>query len=197
MIGKQASGATWNQFPQVLGEPGVLWLSLQEWGPLTAPLFAAVPGCETCCLRPWGSGYLSSHCHHSCPHCLSAQCPFTTHFFLGHAASFTALTICDWPTLPSAHHLPLCALSSSLQAFAVAFKLPTPLYSLVQLSSFLVSVMSLLLANASRWTPFRLQKEHWKHRSVHQRAPQGEPQNQPPNPWHPSALCTFRQHAGI
>lgn len=87
---------------------------------------------------------------------------------------------------------PLCALSNSLQAFAVGFKLLTPLYNLVQLSlSFLVSVMSLLLANASRWTPFRLQKEHWKHRSVQQRAPQGEPQNQLPNPWHPSALCTF------
>lgn len=110
-MGKQASGATWNQFPQVLGEPRVLWLSLQEWGPLTAPLFAAVPGCETCCLRPWGSGYLSSHCHHSCPHYLSAQCPFSTHFFLGHAVSFTALTICDWPTLPSTHHLPpVCSL---------------------------------------------------------------------------------------
>lgn len=192
-MGKWASGATWHQFPQGLGEPGVLcWSEALSLPPCLQQYLS---------VRPVASALGAQDiCHFIVPTpvpiILCAQCLFTTHFFLSQCCFFYS-TRPLWLAYISLHSLPAScvieqagALSSSLQAFAVGFKLLTPLYQLLRPSSFLVSVMSLLLANASRWTPLRLQKEHRKHTSVQQRARQGEPQNQYPNPWHPLPCAT-------
>lgn len=201
-MGQWALGVTWHQFPQGLGEPGVLCLSLPEWGPLTAPVCSSTWLWD---LLPLPLGLRISVISLSplLSPLLCAQCLFTTHFFLSQCCFFFS-THHLWLADISLHSLPASrvieragALSSSLQVFAVGFKLLTPLYHLLRPTSFLVSVMSLLLANASRWTPLRLQKEHRKHTSVQQRARQGEPQNQHPNPWHLLPCATSNNTQGF